>query len=221
LRLYAYEVIWPLDLMLFRLETRGFEPAPDAGPDAVQDPGNDPPNVRALRLRTWLDLGQHGFARRLLREFVDLDLRELPRDRDYLGTLAHLAAAASVLDERAAAELLYALLAPYAAWFATDVSLHSRGSIAHWLGVLARTLGKSAEAAAHFEYAVARNEAMQFAPRTAESRYELARTLAASGEPTDFERARALCEQALASARAIGMQPLARKLEQLQAELGA
>jgi hypothetical protein len=219
LRLYAYEVIWPLDILLCRLQTRGLQPAPDVPIDLGQPPTSDPPSVRALKLRTFLDLGSHAAARKLLREFVEQGLRELPCDRDYLGTLAHLSAAAVVLDERDAAQQLYGLLAPYAAGFAADISLHSRGSIAHWLGLLARTLGQTAAAEAHLAHAVSQNDAMGFAPRALESRYELARTLLVAAGPAARTRVRALCDEAAAGARALGMQPLTRQLEELQAEL--
>jgi DNA-binding winged helix-turn-helix (wHTH) protein len=220
LRLYAYEMLWGLDFMLFRLETHGHDVASDASLEAALPPAIDPPNVRALKLRLWVDLGLRDAARSVLRSFVDGGLDQLPCDRDYLGTLAHLSAAAFMLDEHATAQQLYALLAPHGACFATDVSLHPRGSIAHWLGVLARMLGKRTEAEAHLAHAIAQNEAMSFAPRAAESRYELARTLMASDDASARARARTLCEEALRSTRAMGMQPLAAKLARLQAELG-
>jgi hypothetical protein len=82
-------------------------------------------------------------------------------------------------------------------------------------------LGQHSQAQAHLAHAIVQNEAMSFAPRAAESRYELARTLADSADTAALARARTLCEQALLSARGIGMQPLVAKLERVQAELEA
>jgi hypothetical protein len=216
LQLYAYDMMWGFDNMLLHLEQHGFADVPDQRVEPAPPPTDDPPNVRAIKLRTLVDLHHRDSARVLLRLFVAHGLSELPCDRDYLGTLAHLAAAAVALDERDVARQLYPLLEPHAACFATDITLHCRGSIAHYAGLLARALGRSADAEAHFAHAIAQNEALSFAPRAAESRYELARTLAGS----DDARARTLCSEATNTANALGLRPLSNKLEQLKSELG-
>ena len=96
-----------------------------------------------------------------------------------------------------------------------DVSLHTRGSIAHWLGLLARMLDRPDEATAHLRQAIERNEAMGYSPRATESRYELARMLASRPDAAAHAEARALRERALRDAEAMGMQPLLGRLQAL------
>ncbi len=218
---FAHEMICGHDLLVWALDSVVIDPVPDAALIPARPDPNDPPNVLALKLRTHLDLGQPEVARAILADFSARGIERLPCDRDYLGTLGHLAAAAAALGERPAAQALHDLLAPYAEYFATDVSLHCRGSIAHFLGVLARALGRLPEAVARFEHAVARNDAFGLRLRAADSRYELAVSLSELGGADALHRAAERCAEATAAARTLGMRPLLARAERLAARLRA
>jgi tetratricopeptide (TPR) repeat protein len=81
--------------------------------------------------------------------------RQVTRDGGYLYSLARLAQAAIVLGRRETAEALYELLVPYAGFNAVNGMSLSIGCVAHYLGLLARFLGRTGDAAAHLEKALA------------------------------------------------------------------
>lgn len=80
-----------------------------------------------------------------------------------------------------------------------------RGPVAHYLALLARTLGRLDEAAAHFEDALASTARAGAPPFLARTQYEYALLLRARGAPGDAERAASLLAEARATAAAIGM----------------
>jgi hypothetical protein len=168
----------------------------------------------ALRLRAALSVGRSDGARAILGEFAHGGFDRLPCDRDYLGTLGHLALAAATLGELEHARALYALLQPHADRYTADISLHSDGSVSHVLGLLARALDRRADAIAHFEHAIARNDGFGLHARAADSRYELAVCVleAAAEAPS---RARALLGRVEGTARALGLRPLLGRAQAL------
>jgi hypothetical protein len=93
------------------------------------------------------------------------------------------------------------------------------GSVAHTSGLLAAFLGRTDQAVALFEHAIARNMATHQAPRTAESRYALARILLLSKAGTASRKsAGELLDTARMSATTLGMQPLLERCERLRGE---
>lgn len=96
--------------------------------------------------------------------------------------------------------MLYELLLPYRAQLGLTGAL-CMGAVAHWLGVLARTLGGLDHANVHFAAAAAMHERIASPPRLARTHLEWGQTLLARGDPGDAERARHLLQRALAAAR--------------------
>ncbi len=177
----------------------------------------DCPYRRARKIRTMAELGATEKARAALRELSPERLERLPHDRDYLATLVHLAVASTGTRSREHAEALYALMSPYPHLHAADLSLHCDGSMSHFLGTLARLLGRARESVQHLEEALQRNERAGFASRAAHSAYELACALSDSTSHGTATRAQSLFTQVLRMSREMGMDPLARSAhEQLR-----
>jgi hypothetical protein len=84
------------------------------------------------------------------------------------------------------------------------------GSVAFYLGLLARTIGDWPEAEAYFAAAAATHERMGAPAWLARTRLEWARMLLTRGEPGDGERAHDLLSQALAPARELGLASIER-----------
>ncbi len=79
---------------------------------------------------------------------------EAPRDGEWLPRYVQVAVAAVLADHRAAAELAYRMLSPFARQCAVEgILAGSWGSVAAHLGLLARYLGRAGEADAHFALA--------------------------------------------------------------------
>jgi DNA-binding winged helix-turn-helix (wHTH) protein len=174
----------------------------------------DCPYRRARKIRSMAELGAIEKARTALHETQPERLERLPHDRDYLATLVHFAVGSIATGSREHAEALYALLSPYPHLHAADLSVHCEGSVSHFLGTLARSLGRVKPSAEHFEEAVERNDHAGFAPRVAHSAYELACVLSDSANPQAVKRARALLTRALGLSRKMGMHPLMQRVQE-------
>jgi tetratricopeptide (TPR) repeat protein len=169
---------------------------------------SEPPSVWAFKVRALATAGLSGEARAALSAVTVANLAKLPCDRDYLGTLGHLARAALLLNALDYAEAIYPLLEPYPEHFASQVSFLCEGSVSQLLGMLAHALGRRERAVAHLEAGIDANERAGFAPRAAEARLQLALCLLDQG--TASTRAHALAQEAHARATQLGMQRLAR-----------
>jgi DNA-binding SARP family transcriptional activator/tetratricopeptide (TPR) repeat protein len=150
-------------------------------------------------------------ARRELEALAADDFSVVPFDQEWLYSMSLLAETSAILGDRGSAGALYGLLAPWATFSAADLAEGFRGSISRYLGLLAATLGRHAEAAAHYEDALAMNEAMGARPWLAHTQRDFAQTLVARDEPGDRERAQELLDAALATYRELGMESYAAK----------
>ena len=92
-----------------------------------------------------------------------------------------LAEACALLEEPEPepARVLYERLLPWSALNVVDQAEGIRGSAARYLGLLAVTLGRRAEAESHFDDALAANAAMGLDPWTARTRDDRERMLRA------------------------------------------
>ena len=90
-------------------------------------------------------------AKAALDRFAADDFAELPRDAVWLAAMTYLADTCGALDYADVAEQLYAVILPHRSRFAVDaIGAACYGSMARPLGVLARVLGRRADADAHF-----------------------------------------------------------------------
>ncbi len=108
----------------------------------------------------------------------------------------------------------HALLEPHAGFSAWN-GASELGSINHYVGMTAATLGRPAEAGERLRAAVEANERLGLPLFAARSRIEWARSLLTSGG--DAPRARELIEQALQTARELGSPSTERQAEELLA----
>lgn len=108
---------------------------------ALAPRADDPPSIWALKLRALVARNALDEARRGLCRVPAAQLARLPCDREYLGTLAALSHVAIALDAGDYTGALYALLQPFEACFAINLSGYCEGSVAQLLGRLARSHG--------------------------------------------------------------------------------
>src|SRR5207237_289299 len=89
------------------------------------------------------------------------------------------------------------------------------GSVSHYLGLLAASLGRHHPAAAHFAEAAAVHARMGAPALLARTRLEWAGTLLARRAPGDAERARGLLGDALTTARHLGLRTVEQRASAL------
>ncbi|HSV70948.1 MAG TPA: AAA family ATPase [Methylibium sp.] len=168
------------------------------------------------------ELGRHeqaaaAFERMAEKDFVVGNVNDGMRP----GSLVYMAEACAWLGDAQRAERLYELLTPYAGsgiLFGANVA--SFGSADRVLGMLAVTMGRWEAAEVHFEMALAFDQQSGGRPWLAHSRHEYAAMLLERKRPGDAERALALLDAALASARELGMAVLEQRAQSLRQPAG-
>jgi hypothetical protein len=95
-----------------------------------------------------------GHAERTRRELDRIAPGELPRDVNWLLTMAMASEAAASIGESERSRELYELLAPYSGRIAMVGSMSAYGPVDRFLGLLAATLGDADGTAAHFTAAL-------------------------------------------------------------------
>jgi tetratricopeptide (TPR) repeat protein len=118
----------------------------------------DRPAWRAALADLLLHGGRHERAQAVLDELGARGFSDIPRDGDWMTAMALGAeVAAGLQDARHSAEL-YELLSPYGDQIVViGLGAVCLGSAARYLGRLATTLGRTREAAEHFEHALSAN----------------------------------------------------------------
>jgi|GEM_PF-363782 len=149
-------------------------------------------------------------ARRLLAHETSTSFSELPPDVTWLPGLAIYAEVAAHLQDAAAAEVLYGLLAPWAGQVVYS-GISAWGCVDHHLGAVAGVIGRFAEAEEHLRQAAELNVALRAPIWVARTELATARLLLARDGPQDRERGRALLERAAAAAQRLGSATLARR----------
>jgi hypothetical protein len=91
------------------------------------------------------------------------------------------------------------------------LSAVSTGCTDHYLGMLAVTTGRDADAEEHFRAAAATHERIQAPIWLARTRLEWARMLLGRSKVGDVEQASELLRQALATAREVGLANIERQ----------
>jgi hypothetical protein len=166
-----------------------------------------------------VELGDEDATRRALQALVD-DLPKRPRDGLWLPALALASRVAARLHDPVAADRVSHILRPYQARIIAGMMPHPvvcLGSVSFYLGLLATVRSRWAEAADHFEAAIRTHDRLGARPLLARTRQEYARMLLRRGQPADQGRALGLLEEALGSARAMGMARVCEEIETLRA----
>jgi hypothetical protein len=106
-------------------------------------------------------------------------------------------------------------MTPYADHNALMGTVAFLGSAQHHLGVVALASGDLDEADLRFGHAIERHDALGFAPWTALSTIERARVLELLGGSSRADEARALADDAIATASRLGLGAVTRRAELL------
>jgi DNA-binding winged helix-turn-helix (wHTH) protein len=201
---------------------RGIPPCDAKLHSALAFSTSDPPSVWSMKLRALAELGLLESARTALHAIpTPAMLRRLPCDVHYLGTLGHLARAATRLREHDYAEVIYDLLAPYEAYYAAQQSFYCEGSVPQVRGILAWALGRHDEAAVLLARGIAMNDQVGLKPMAAEARLELAQCLWDRGHREDRARTHQLVHEAKARSDALGLYGLSAEIAQFARTLEA
>ncbi len=178
---------------------------------AEQYPGIPSPRVALTHLL--VVLGRLDEARVELDRLAARDFEDLARDLGWTSVVVELAEICAALGDRQRAGALYPLLLPCAAYVVVS-PYHATcwGSVARSLGVLATMLEDWTAAEAHFAVALERNRRLRARPWIARAQLDYARMLCARHQPGDPAKARALLEEAEATADALGMRPLSERI---------
>ena len=121
-------------------------------------------------------------------------------DAVWLRCLTDCAAVCAQLGEAPRAAALYRLPTPYPDQLPVFVVGTAGGSVLHYLGLLATTMGRFDDAQARFAASTATHQRIQAPTWLARTRLEWARMLLTRRQPGDAERARELLGQAIATA---------------------
>jgi tetratricopeptide (TPR) repeat protein len=181
----------------------------------------DMPTVALLRFLVadlYCRLGRKEEAQAILDRFAETDFY-IWVDNDKLAGWCLLAEVCSSLDDPTHASRLYELLQPHARRNAVSHPVCAFGSVSRYLGLLASTLGRFRDADSHFQAALEINERMGAHPWVAHTEHDYARMLLARGAEGDETKAVELLGAALATARELGMEPLASTVSALLTEL--
>jgi tetratricopeptide (TPR) repeat protein len=135
---------------------------------------------------------------------------ELPEDHVWLMCTTLAAEVVRQLDDRSGAAALYERLAPYPGVFSITAGV-STGSTDYYLGMLAAVLGRYAESEEHFRAAAAVHQKIGAPAHLGRTLIEWARMLRARKHRGDAERAQQLLDQALSTARELGLVNVERR----------
>ncbi len=179
------------------------------------------PAVKAMLATLLLETGRPDEARRWLEEMAGEGFAT-PFDFLWMRYHAEAAWTCAGVGDAARAEELYRRLEPYADRVVCMAQGGvTTGSLSHYLGLLAATMGRIDDAGARFTTAAAVHERMGAPTWLARSRAELAAVLLRRGGAGDLENARGLLDPALATAVDLGLPRVEERVRTLLAEAGA
>ncbi len=142
------------------------------------------------------------------------DFAAIPQDETWPIVVAYLSLVAANLGDAASARSLYRLLAPLGG---TNLGVIApMGPVAHYLGLLAGTMGRWDEATRHFDDALALSERMRARPFVALTQHAHGRMLLARGGLQDRLRALEFLDRAIEIARELGMKGVLDGAERLR-----
>jgi tetratricopeptide (TPR) repeat protein len=159
------------------------------------------------------ELGRTEEARAEFEHLAQHDFADIPRDALWMGCMSYLTDVCTFLGDRNRAAILYQLLLPYAGrTVVVGNAVACYGALSRHLGALATTLERWDEAVQHFDDALAMNARMDARPWLAHTLQQYATMLLARRQSGDCDKAAALLEAALATARELGMRALEERI---------
>jgi len=183
-------------------------------PALVQAAESGNPESRVMLAQAYCAVGRLQDAREVFRPLMAVLPDVLP-DPNWIIAATRAAAVCGELGDEAAAARLYPLLAPYADRIAGNGVIWI-GSVAHYLGVLATTLGHFDDAERHLAASEATHERLDARGWRARTRLARARLLLRRDDPGDANEARQLLGQVIDTARELGLANLERRTAELR-----
>jgi eukaryotic-like serine/threonine-protein kinase len=180
------------------------------------------PAIRAWRLALVSFLAEAGRLEEARREFEQLaaeDFRDLPRDAQWLIGIVLISRACARLGDADRAATLYEMLLPYDGLaVVAGRAAACNGPVSLYLGNLALTMSRAADAVRHLEDAVALTTKMGDRPFLAQAQQGLAAALLARESAHDRERALELLGRVLETGQELGMRTLTEEALALRLE---
>jgi DNA-binding winged helix-turn-helix (wHTH) protein/tetratricopeptide (TPR) repeat protein len=177
------------------------------------------PSFQAHWVRFLMEIGRRDEAREAFDAMAREGFKIVTKEVGYLNALAHLSLVAVWLGDADGAETLYGLLRPYPNYNTPNGFQYCLGSVSHYLGLLARLLGRDRDAVGHLEDALSMNERMGYAPQAARVQAALGDLLGESRRPQEVAQSAILLAAAEASARRLDMAPLLLQIERSRSRL--
>jgi class 3 adenylate cyclase len=175
----------------------------------VRDLAKRYPAIRAWRLALVSFLCESGRLDEGREEFERLaahDFEDLPLDANYITGMALISRAAWRLGDAERARLLYPKLVPYEGiTVVAGRAAACNGPVSLYLGALALTLSRTADAITHFERSIELSQEMGERPFLAQARNGLAEALLARDAAGDRKRALELLAAVLEVSQELGM----------------
>ena len=196
-----------------------FVEALEAAPRRVGRSRTVPFLTQAFMATIFTELGREDEARVAYERLMSGELEDVPYDFAWLPVVALGASAAESLGDRSRAEKLVSVLTPYRDRY-VDVGSSWLGSAAHYLGLLHVCVGDTAAAEACFQDALAAERALGSSLWIARTKLDYARALRGRGRDEDLVRAAELTEEAVDSARSLGLGGVLRRANAAQSEAG-
>ena len=160
-------------------------------------------------------------ARALFDEFAAHELADLPFEPAWLSTVTNWAAVCAAVGDARRAAILSQLLRPYADQTVTVVSLVYCGSVRYYLAALAGAMDRFEEADDWYRQAVETHRSIGAPAWLARTRIEWARLLLRWGRTERRLEARTMLEEALSTARELGLQTVSRRARRVLAQVVA
>jgi hypothetical protein len=160
-----------------------------------------------------LRAGDFSAARAQLDQLAREGIGALPHSSSWLTSMLAIVELAASLRDAAAARAAYEALRPFAELpvMASLLAVVCFGSTHRLLGIAASTCGEPDRAVEHLAAAVTASERLGHRPAAIQARAELGLARMARGHGDDAVRGRALVEDAIAVAGALGMRALAER----------
>jgi tetratricopeptide (TPR) repeat protein len=181
----------------------------EAAPRRIGRSRTVPRLTQAYLATIFIELGREDQARAAYERLMSGDLDDVPYDFAWLPVIALAAAAAVNLGDRPRIEKLISMLTPYRDRY-VDMGCSWLGSAAYYLGLLHAYAGDVATAEQCFQDALSAEEALGSRVWIARTKLEHARALRQRGRDEDLDRAAELTEEALESARSLGLGGIVR-----------
>jgi tetratricopeptide (TPR) repeat protein len=174
----------------------------------------------SLLALAWCQVGELDRAREAFEQVAANGFASLGFDSTWLQGMTDAAAVCAHLGDTERARVLWEVLEPYSGQVPVVAFSLATGTVDHYLGLLATTLGDFDEAESRFVAAEAVHARIGAPTWLARTRLEWARMLLIRRRPGDAERARPLLEEVLETARRLGLAAVERGAVGLRQEGG-